>query len=116
MSQQSTAPFDVRVEAHDTALVAFVSGEADVLNSEKLEKALTPLIAQRPLKLIVEMSKVTMISSLAMGKLVGARKAMSLHNGQIILAAPIPLVHDAFRRARLTDIFTVVASVEDALK
>jgi len=115
MSQHSTAPFDVRSENRDGMIIAFVSGEADVFNSEKLEAVLTPFIAKRPRRLILELSQLTMISSLAMGKLVAARKSMALHGGEVVLVSPIVMVHDALRRARLTDIFKMTASLDEAL-
>ena len=108
------APFDVQCETVGDLILARVIGEADVINAGKLEQLCTTLVANRPRKMIVDLSQLTFISSLAMGKLVAARKSIIKHGGEVVLAAPSPLVHEALRRARLHDLFTIVSSVDEA--
>lgn len=107
-------PFEVRCEAQGDVILAQVIGEADIVNADKLETLCLPLVAQRPRRMVVDLSQLTFISSLAMGKLVAARKSIVKHGGEVIIAAPSPLVHEALRRARLHDLFTIVSSVEEA--
>jgi len=114
MGMAIEVPFEVRCESQGDIIFAQVIGEADIVNAAKLETLCMPLVAQRPRKMIVDLSQLTFISSMAMGKLIAARKTVIKHGGEVILAAPSPLVHEALRRARLHDIFPIASSVEEA--
>ena len=107
-------PFEVRCESQGEILLAQVIGEADVINAAKLETLCMPFPGQPPRKMIVDLTQLTFISSLAMGKLIAARKSVRKHGGTVILAAPSPLVNEALRRARLHDIFPIASSVDEA--
>jgi anti-anti-sigma factor len=102
---------------HDTprGLVAQLRGDAGVAAVDELEKLLLPLAARRPPLLVLDMSGLEFISSLAMGTLVAFQRGLKRHRSQLVLAAVSPVIRQALRYAMLEPMFSFSDSVEDAL-
>lgn len=116
MRDRPPANLEVSTEQRDAATIVHITGDADVLGCEKLETALTPILAQKPHTLIFEMSKMMTITSLAMGKLLAAYRSVHNRGGKVILVSPIALVRDALHHARLDSVFPIVDSVDAAMR
>lgn len=102
---------------HDTprGLVASLSGDAGVAAVDELEQLLLPLSARRPALLVLDLSSLEFISSLAMGTLVAFQRGLKRHRSQLVLAAVPPVIRQALRYAMLEPMFSFCDSVEDAL-
>ncbi|MHC4981831.1 MAG: STAS domain-containing protein [Planctomycetota bacterium] len=97
---------------------------AKFLDAKLLEEAsireigeqLKALVGQAdPLKLVLDFSSVTHMSSSALGALITVHKKVQEKNGQLRLACIHPSIYEVFVITRLKEIFHIHSSVEDAL-
>ena len=72
------------------------------------------LVARRPPLVVVDLSGVTFLSSLAMGALVGFRRDLGRWGGRVKLAAIPPMIYESLKTSRLDMLFEVCATVEEA--
>ena len=64
---------------------------------------------------VIDLSGLTFLSSMGMGALVSFHRAVTRNGGVVRLAAAPPPIADAIRRARLTDVLDLQATVAAAL-
>jgi len=96
-------------------VVVAAKGEA-VVDLEPLVSALQTVGTRKPQNVVVDLSQLSFMSSLAMGVILAFRRNILAHGGKVRVAAVQPLVLDSFRRARLDKVFDLADSLESALK
>ena len=72
------------------------------------------LVARRPPLVVVDLSGVTFLSSLAIGALVGLRRDLGRWGGRVKLAAIPPMIYESLKTSRLDTLFEICATVEEA--
>jgi anti-anti-sigma factor len=95
-------------------VVVSLAGEANTDNLQPLELALARVLARRVPLAVLDCSGLSRLSSLAMGMLVGLRRDLGRWQGCVKLAGVAPPILDALQTPRLTDLFEVHATVEEA--
>jgi anti-anti-sigma factor len=105
----------VRITDLDRAVVVSVAGEASTDNLGPLAFALARLLARRVPLAVLDCSALTLLSSLAMGMLVGLRRDLGRWQGRLKLACVGARIEEALQVARLFDLFEAHATVEQAL-
>jgi anti-anti-sigma factor len=90
-------------------------GEADVTSIDRLQSSLLRITGQRPTLVVFDLASLTYAASLFMGTLVSFRRGIVHHGGQVRLAALQRNVEEAFRVARLEELFAMAATVEEAI-
>ena len=110
-------PTNVQIEvAHrNSATIAAIEGDIDLHASSDVRERLLSLINESPV-LVVDLSRVTGIDSSGVASLLEAFQRASKRARTVILAAAGDPVMRVLRMARLDTVFTLTASVEDALK
>lgn len=96
----------------DHAVLA-VGGEIDLSTAPKLKQALLRF-AEGPPTLIVDLSQTEYLDSTALGVLVGGLKRKREHGGELKLAGLAPRVRRVFDITRLSTVFEIYSSVEEA--
>jgi anti-anti-sigma factor len=89
-------------------------GSADLGAEPDLAAAATRISAMHPKHVVVDLSKLTMIASLAVGQLLQMLRGIKNRGGRMTIAAPTPEVRDVLVRCRMHDLVPFVASIEDA--
>jgi anti-sigma B factor antagonist/serine/threonine-protein kinase RsbW len=90
---------------HEPGLaIVKLDGEAR-LDVSPLEIQLNRLAAAHPRAVILDMSGLSMISSLGMGLIVSLRNTLKRRNGRLLACAFQPLALESFQRAGLEGIF-----------
>jgi len=112
---QPKAALAVRITDRGRAVVVSLAGQASTYNLQPLEFALARLLARRVPLAVLDCSALTLLSSLAIGMLVGLRRDLGRWQGRVKLAAVGPVVEQALQVTRLLDLFEVHATVEQAL-
>ena len=97
-----------------TVIVA-VKGEA-VVDLEPLVSALQTVGSRKPASVVIDLSQLSFMSSLAMGVILAFRRNILAHGGKVRVAAVQPMVLDSFKRARLDKVFDLADSLEAALR
>jgi len=100
----------VTTEESNGVTIVRVSGEADMLSTEILERALDRITVQRPPVVLLDLTGLTFLTSLGMGAL--ARFSHSVkRNGQVRLHVPPGHVRDVLQRSRVIELFEQVDAV-----
>ena len=88
-----------------------LEGDLDALAAYELEDQFSHVAAQRPRRFTVDLSRVTLLSSIAITQLLALHRNLKSHGGKLILVDPSPRVYDTLRRIRLTDVFNIRMTV-----
>lgn len=109
----------LRIESTtDTRLgvtVIAMSGTSRTATADDLDRAVTRITAQKPGFVILDLSRLEIISSLAIGCILSIRRAVVDHGGSVSIAAPSLLVRKALEIARLDELMETHATFEEAL-
>ena len=97
------------------AKVVALSGDVDLGHSPTLRKALMELMFEHA-HVVVDLSAVTYIDSSGIAGLVEAYQMSRKNSTRFALAAISDPVRRVLQLARLDRVFTIVATVEDAVK
>ena len=109
-------PFECRVAETPWGVILRLEGEAGVHAVDRMPfmLMLMRLVARRPPLVVVDLSGVTLLSSLAIGALVGLRRGLGRWGGQVRLAAVPPVIYESLKTSRLDTLFEICATVEEA--
>src|SRR5207302_1874342 len=105
----------VQVTHQPGLAIAKIDGEAR-FELEPLEIELEKLSAKHPPLVILDLSDLTVISSLGIGIVVSLRNALREHGGRLLVCGVKPQVLDAFKGAKLASIFEIHDTLESALR
>lgn len=94
--------------------VVALTGEIDLHQAPGFHQKLVDLCAQKPVRMIVEMSQVTYIDSSGVGSLVEIFRRLNKERRKLILVAPSARVSSVLEITRLDQFFTIVATLEQA--
>jgi anti-sigma B factor antagonist len=103
---------EVTEKGPDVAVLA-VDGEIDLATAPRLKEALLAL-AEEPKTVIVDLSKTQYLDSTALGVLVGGLKRKRERGGELRLAGLTERVRRVFDITRLSTVFEIYSSVEEA--
>jgi anti-anti-sigma factor len=109
------APFEWRLAETTWGVLLCLKGAAGVHAVDRMPFTLMlmRLVARRPPLVVVDLSGVTFLSSLAMGALVGLRRDLGRWGGRVKLAAIPPMIYESLKTSRLDMLFEVCATVEE---
>jgi anti-anti-sigma factor len=115
-SHSRRAKDDLTVSLADLpgGLLVSVHGTAGVANLDSLDSILTRVLATRPSLVVLDFVGLTMLSSLAMGMLISFRRSLARWGGRVKFASTSPSIRESLETARLTDLFELHATVEEA--
>jgi anti-anti-sigma factor len=110
-------PSNLQIESKKKgkAIVVSIKGDAGMAFVGLLQQELSRVCEAKAELVVLDMSELSFISSMGMGTLVNFRKGVEKCGGTVKIAALQPLLAEAFRRARLTEMFEIVESVDAAL-
>ena len=107
---------NVTITEHPGYTLATVVGEAGLADYDELDMHLRRLADRNAPVTILDLAGLKFISSLGMGALVAFRNSLVRHGHKAKIAGMQPMVHEAFERARLIEMFEVHPSVDAAAK
>jgi anti-anti-sigma factor len=95
-------------------VVVAISGEA-VVALEPLVSGLQSVAESHPQRVVLDLSGLSFMSSLAMGVVLAFRRHVLAQNGSLKVAAVQKMVLDSFKRARLDKVFELTETLDGAL-
>ena len=87
----------------------------DAANSGEFREKILALLEKGGQQLVVDLSGVNFIDSSGLGALLSGYKSANLRSGSFILSGLKPRVQSMFELTRLHRVFTIVATVEEAI-
>ena len=103
----------ITAEQTPAGFVVHLSGDADGEQVDELDRQLRLMCNLKPKLLVLNLAKLNFISSVGRGLLVRIQNQLKESGGRLVLAAPRPLIREAFRRAALQRIFEIRDSVDE---
>jgi anti-sigma B factor antagonist len=94
--------------------VVAVSGEIDVATAPQLRECLHSVIARGESTVVLDLLGVTFLDSTALGVLVGALKRCRELGGELHVVVADPRIMKIFEITGLTNVFSIVDSVQAA--
>jgi anti-sigma B factor antagonist len=113
MAQQNESVKGVR--HRDDAVVVDLAGEVDLLHNAEIHQALVDVCADKPLRLLVNLTEVTYMDSSGVGLLVEAYRKIKEYDGRLILFGLSPRVRSVFEVTKLDNFFRIVETEAEAL-
>jgi anti-anti-sigma factor len=104
----------VTSDAQGTTARIALAGRLDILGAEAIALPLATLAGAKQ-GLIVDMSGVSFIASIALRHLVSAAKALSRRNGRLVLLNPTEMVAEVLTMSGLTSLLPIVRSDSEAM-
>ena len=104
---------DLSTREHDGHIVVALHGELDQVDAASVAAALTAVAAPGP-EIIVDLAALTFIDSSGVAALAHGRREARRAGGNLVLAAPQQQVRRVLAITRLSDAFSVHASVDEA--
>lgn len=95
-------------------VVIRISGSADIHSEEQLEKTLYAIAAKEPSHVVVDLAGVDILTSLALGALVGFRTRVMAAGGRVVLSRVPELIAKTMRFTRVSELFVRYGSVDEA--
>ena len=96
-------------------IVVFVlHGEVDLHVSPELRARLTGAIESGASNVVVDLSRVTFLDSMALGVLLGALKLLRAHDGELRLVVPTPELRRIFELTLLDEVFVLARTRQEA--
>ena len=99
----------------ENTTIFLLNGSADLTEAGILDKHLQEVFAQGKYKLVMDLSGLDFTSSLGLSSLIRAHTRCRDNEGQLSLVNPQPKVLRVFKTTRLTELFAIYQSVEDAV-
>ena len=103
-------------EVHRDILVLRADGGIDSFNVHEFLNQLQRLIEAGAQKLLIDCSRVGYVSSVGISALIRLHKRMAEQGGDVKLAAVQPALLRLLQLTRLTQVFHIYPTVDDALK
>lgn len=91
-----------------------LSGSADIHTEQDLEKTLYAIAATEPSHVVIDLSGVDILTSLALGALVGFRTRVMAYGGRVSLARVPELIAKTMRFTRVSELFVRYGTVDEA--
>ncbi|MHC4717032.1 MAG: STAS domain-containing protein [Planctomycetota bacterium] len=115
MTPTERKPFVLTVQRRDQAAVLKISGSVAITEAEPLREKIEELVAERMSVIVLDLSEMDFICSLGLGAIISGHLKCRHHLGQIKLVAPTPPVRELLETTRLTKLFGVYDSLDEAL-
>jgi len=103
------------VEQREAGVVVHVRGEVNLYESDRLRAELKRLVHQRVEQIVLDLAEMTFICSDGLGAIISAHIQCRHHAGRISLVSPCPAVGAMLDATRLSELFPVRDSVDEAL-
>lgn len=108
--------FDVSEVEREGTPVLEVRGEVDVSTAPELREKLLALAEQGRTVAVVDLSEVSFVDSTALGVLVSGVKRLRSSGGDLRLVVTQPRISKVFEITGLTDVFSIFATAEEAVR
>ncbi len=114
MTEELGKPLEMDVREVGSAAVVHVSGSVDMSDAEKMRVTLEDLAAKPTALIVLDLSDMDFICSVGLGAIISAHLKCRHHQGRICLVNPKPAVRELLETTRLTKLFDIYQTVEEA--
>jgi len=91
-----------------------LEGEVDVYTAPELKRQMISLLDAGAVQIVVDLTKVEYLDSMALGVLIGGLKRLRERDGNLYLICPTPRIRRIFEITGLDKIFDIYNAEQDA--
>jgi len=106
---------DIKEESRGEVKIITLSGRLDVNTSPGVQKQLQALMDKGEKRLVFDLSGLTYISSVGLGLLIIVAKKMQTIDGKLALATLNDHIHEIFKIAGFTRVFSIYPTRDEAV-
>jgi len=108
--------FSITDRRHDDSThVVAVTGEIDLFTAPEFKQRMSALIDAGRSRIVVDLTQTTFIDSSSLGVLIGAHRRLKLRGGALLVVCDSEAIAKTFKITGLDGVFTLAASVDEAL-
>lgn len=111
----SQEPFSLEVEKRGQAVLVRLIGACTMDVADAVGEKLVALASNPNPLIVVDLARLRFIESTGLGGIVSGHLRARKHNGELRIVAPPPPIRHLLELTRLTNLFQVFGSVEDAM-
>ena len=115
MTKQRDIPLELDIREEGAARVVRVLGSVGMNEAERLRVALDELVALSAGRVVLDLTGMDFICSLGLGAMISARQKLLDHEGELRLVNPQPPIREMLEATRLTELFAIYGSIEEAV-
>ena len=105
----------VTQEVGEGTFVVALTGEVDLYTAPELKAALLRLVAEGPLRIVVDLSGATFVDSTTLGVLIGAVRRLRTNDGRLTVVCNDRNVAKIFELSGLDKVFEIFPTREQAI-
>jgi anti-anti-sigma factor len=109
-------PLEVVVDAAPGAAIVRLQGDITADSVDRMRQGIAKALAERPQRLVIDLTATSFLSSPGLAVMVQAMQLSQRAGAALVLAGANERVRGIFEISRLTDVFQMRPSVEDALR
>ena len=107
-------PFKISTEIHPSSIVIKLCGSCSMVEASRLSEELLRATSKQPRLILIEMSLLDFITSDGLGSIVAGYLRSRKYGGDIRLVGPPAGIRQLLELTRLTNLFEICSSVEEA--
>jgi len=115
MGAAGKKPLTITIDDERSAAVVHICGSAGMGEADAIRIELEQLVGRKVPLIVMELSEMDFICSAGLGAMIDAHHRSREHDGQVRLVGPQPAVLHLLEMTNLTKLFTVFATVDDAV-
>jgi len=115
MTYISDRPLELGVRKQDAAAVVELHGSARMADCDLMREAIDELTGGQASPIVLDMTDLDFICSVGLGAIIAGHLKTRDYEGRIHLVAPQPSVLKLLETTRLTEVFPIFTTVEEAL-
>jgi anti-sigma B factor antagonist len=103
--------FGIEVRQEDGCAIVAVRGEVDTVSAPRVQKAISAVVKEGHLCIVVDLNDVDFLDSSGLGVLVAARRSIREQGGDLRVVCAVPRLLQVFRITKLDAVFSLHESV-----
>ena len=115
MPQKPDRPMTMEVHREAPGAVVCVHGSVGMNEAEQMRSQLDELTARQVSPIVLDLADMDFICSVGLGAMISGYLGSRTYNGRFLLVNPQPAIENLFNTTRLTELFAIFPSVEQAL-
>lgn len=108
-------PLEMQITRQGEATVVRLTGSVSISDADRLREQLEQLATDRVPVIVLDLAEMDFICSLGLGAIISGHLKCRHHQGQIRLVNPSAQVRELLETTRLTKLFNIFDSIEQAL-
>ncbi len=115
MTKQRDIPLQLDIRDQGGARVVRILGSVGMNEAERLRVTLDGLAALSAGRVVLDLTGMDFICSLGLGAMISAHQKLQHHEGELRLVNPQPPIREMLEATRLTELFAIYGSIEEAI-